>query len=90
MLVSVQMSSCLPKQLLPGNWITGKENSCYPNSSLPGNLWYNFVSNKFFKNVSKFFLNPKKVFFTLNNFVKSHKKFVVICHALGRVLQYVV
>ena len=39
LLITVQMSICLSEQLLPGNWITGEENSCYPNSSLPRNLW---------------------------------------------------
>ena len=38
LIVSEQMNSCLPEQLLPGNWITDEENSCYPNSLLPGNL----------------------------------------------------
>ena len=38
LLVSVQMNSCIPEQLLPGNWITDEENSCYPNSSLPGSF----------------------------------------------------
>ena len=31
------------EQLLPGNRITGEENSCYPNSSLPGNLFYRSI-----------------------------------------------
>ena len=43
LLVSVQMNSFLPEQLLPGNWITDEENSCYPNSSLPTNLWYQSI-----------------------------------------------
>ena len=43
LLFSEQMNSCLPEQLLPGNWITGEENSCYPKSSLPGDLWYQSI-----------------------------------------------
>ena len=43
LLVSVQMNSFLPEQLLPGNGITDEENSCYPNSSLPSNLWYQSI-----------------------------------------------
>ena len=43
LLVSVQMNSCLPKQLLPGNWITNEENSCHPSSSLPANFWYRSI-----------------------------------------------
>ena len=39
LLVSVQMNSCIPELLLPGNWKTDKENNCYPNSSLSGYLW---------------------------------------------------
>ena len=37
------MNNCLPKQLLPCNWITGEENRCYPNSLLPGNLWHRSI-----------------------------------------------
>ena len=43
LLVSAQMNNCLPKQLLPCNWITGEENRCYPNSLLPGNLWHRSI-----------------------------------------------
>ena len=43
LIVSVQMSSGLPKQLLPGNWITNEENSCYPNRSLPGNFCHRSI-----------------------------------------------
>ena len=43
LLVSVQMNSCSPEQLLPSNWIADEDNSCYPNSSLPGNLWYRSI-----------------------------------------------
>ena len=39
----LQMNSCLPKQLLPGSWITDEENSCYPLSSLPDNFWYRSI-----------------------------------------------
>ena len=28
LIVSVQMNSCLPEQLLPGNWVTDEENGC--------------------------------------------------------------
>ena len=43
LLVSVQMNSCLPEQLLSGNWINAEENSFYPNSWLPGNFCYKSI-----------------------------------------------
>ena len=38
LIILVQLNSCLPEQLLPGNWITVKENSCLPEQLLPCNL----------------------------------------------------
>ena len=40
----VQMSSCLPDQLLPGNWITSEEYQLLPEELVtPGNLWYRSI-----------------------------------------------
>ena len=38
------MNSCLPKQILPRNWIFNEENNCDPNSLFPGNRSYWFYS----------------------------------------------
>ena len=35
LIILIQMKSCLPKQLFPGNWIADEENRYYPNSLLP-------------------------------------------------------
>ena len=59
LMIFKQMNSCLPEQLLPGNWITGEENSCYPNS-----LLYYLVTlalgNIFSLNVHHAFVNIAK------------------------------
>ena len=54
LLVSVQMNSCLPKQLLPGNWITDEENSCNLNSRLLINICYRSIFSMYMHHSPKF------------------------------------
>ena len=38
LIILIHINSCLPKQLLPSNWVPDEEHSSYPNSLLPCNF----------------------------------------------------